>query len=151
MPRPIILDSDPLSLLTRLPDTAKSHRCQRWMALRAEEGSEIVVPEIIDYELRRELLRAGKLDSIHRLDAFIHDRLVTFLPIDTAAMQLAAQLWADVRKQGKPTAPDNALDVDVILAAQAMNHGGVTLHFVIATGNIGHLSRFAPADNWEKL
>jgi predicted nucleic acid-binding protein len=121
------------------------------MALRVEEGAEVVVPEIIDYELRRELIRADKKESVARLDAFISDRLVRFLPIDSAAMRLAADLWAQVRRQGKPTAPDNALDIDVILAAQALNYGGVALHFVVATGNVGHLSRFVPADLWQNI
>jgi predicted nucleic acid-binding protein len=147
----IILDSEPLGLLTQRRGLHKPDLCQKWLALRAEEGAEIVIPEIIDYELRRELLRAGKRQSVDKLDALVHNRLITFLPIDSSAMRLAAQLWAQVRRQGKPTAPDDALDVDVILAAQALNCGGVALHFVVATGNVGHLSRFVPADLWEKI
>ena len=100
---------------------AKADLCQKWLALRAEEGAELVVPEIIDYELRRELLRAGKSASVARLDALIHNRLITFVPIDSSAMRRAAELWAQARRHGKPTAPGDALDVDVILAAQAIN------------------------------
>jgi len=43
------------------------------------------------------------------------------------------------------------LDVDVILAAQALNFGGPALHFVVATGNVGHLSRFVPAAEWQNI
>jgi predicted nucleic acid-binding protein len=147
----IILDSEPLGLLTQRRGLHKPDLCRKWLALRAEEGAELVIPEIIDYELRRELIRADKKASVARLDALRRDRLVTFLPIDSAAMGLAAQLWANARKKGKPTAPDDALDVDVILSAQALNYGGVALHFVVATGNVGHLSRFVPADHWENI
>jgi predicted nucleic acid-binding protein len=151
MPRMIILDSEPLGLLTRRKDSNRAERCHLWAALRAEEGAELVVPEIIDYELRRELIRADKRESVDRLDAFISSRMVKYLPIDSEAMRYAADLWAQARRTGKPTAPDNALDVDVILAAQALNYGGPALHFVVATGNVGHLSRFCPADNWENI
>jgi predicted nucleic acid-binding protein len=101
----------------------KADLCQKWLALRADEGAEIVIPEIVDYELRRELIRADKKASIARLDALVHHQLLTFLPLNSQAMTLAAQLWADVRRQGKPTAPDDALDIDVILSAQALIHG----------------------------
>jgi predicted nucleic acid-binding protein len=147
----IILDSEPLGLLTQPRTVPKSELCKKWLAMRAEEGAEIVVPEIIDYELRRELIRADKASSVEMLDRFIRDRLVKYLPLDTAAMRLAADFWAQSRRAGKPTSPSNALDVDVILAAQAMNYGGVALHFVVATGNVGHLSRFVPADKWENI
>jgi predicted nucleic acid-binding protein len=129
----------------------KADLCQKWLALRADEGAEIVIPEIVDYELRRELIRADKKASIARLDALVHHQLLTFLPLNSQAMTLAAQLWADVRRQGKPTAPDDALDIDVILSAQALIHGGPARHLIVATGNVGHLSRFVPADMWQNI
>jgi predicted nucleic acid-binding protein len=45
---------------------------------------------------------------------------IIYLPITTEVMLKAAQLWAQVRQQGKPTADNKALDGDVILAAQAI-------------------------------
>jgi hypothetical protein len=61
----------------------------------------------------------------------------------TAAMRQAAVFWAQARQQGQPTADDRALDGDVILAAQAITLGVTDV--VIATTNVGHLSRLAPA------
>lgn len=72
-----------------------------------------------------------------------------YLPLSTAAMRKAAELWAAARKAGKPTASDQALDVDVILAAQALGMG--VPEFVVATTNIGHLSRFVPAADWRSV
>jgi predicted nucleic acid-binding protein len=102
------------------------------------------VPEIADYEIRRELLRAKKERGLVRLDA-LASRL-EYLPLTTAAIRQAAIFWAQARQQGQPTADDKALDGDVILAAQAATLGVTDV--VIATTNIGHLSRFAPAALW---
>ena len=76
-----------------------------------------MVPEIANYEVRRELIRARRTAGIARLDAFIGQ--VEFLPIETAAMRQAAAFWTEARHQGQPTVADPALDGDVILAAQA--------------------------------
>jgi len=105
------------------------------------------VPEIADYEVRRELVRADKTQGIVRLDALI--ALIEYLPITTEVMRQAAQFWALARQQGKPTAADPAPDGDVILAAQAATLGAMDV--VIATTNVGHLSRFVPAQLWHEI
>ena len=82
-----------------------------------------------------------------RLDALAD--LLEYLPLTTAAMRQAAVLWAQARQQGRPTADDKALDGEVILAAQAITLGATDV--VIATTNVGHLSRFAPAALWSDI
>ena len=107
-------------------------------------GARVIVPEIADYEVRRELIRARRTGGITRLDALIAQ--VDYLALTTRAMRQAATFWAEARQQGRPTAADPALDGDVILAAQA-----ATLELtdvVIATTNVRHLSRFVPAALW---
>ena len=104
----------------------------------------MVVPEIVDYEIRRELIRAGKARGINRLDALI--RQTSYLAITTLAMRRAASLWANARQAGRPTASDPALDVDVILAAQANTFDGDDV--VVATTNAQHLSRYVTAAHW---
>ena len=103
-----------------------------------------MVPEIADYEVRRELIRARRAAGIARLDAFIGQ--VEFLPIETAAMRRAAAFWAEARQQGRPTAPDPALDADVILAAQAATLERTDV--IVATTNPKHLSRYVAAELW---
>ena len=42
--------------------------CDRWLDSLELAGHEIVIPEIIDYEIRRELIRAKKRRGLGRLD-----------------------------------------------------------------------------------
>jgi predicted nucleic acid-binding protein len=97
--------------------------------------------------LRRELLRARKTASVRRLDALA--QAMEYLPLTTAVMRRAAALWAQARQQGQPTAADNTIDVHILLAAQALMLGSPAV--IIATSNVGHLSRFVAADVWQNI
>jgi len=77
------------------------------------------VPEIADYEVRRELLRARKTRGLERLDLI--RKTLGYLPLTTNMMLKAAELWTQARNQGTPTADRKALDCDVISAAQALS------------------------------
>ncbi len=147
MNRTILLDSGPLGLITNPRASAQTAACGRRVVDVLDRGSAVLVPEIADYEVRRELIRAGRSAGVGRLDAFIAE--VEFLPIETAAMRRAAVFWAEARQKGRPTAPDPALDADVILAAQAatLNRPDV----VVATTNPRHLSRYVPASLWTDI
>jgi predicted nucleic acid-binding protein len=107
----------------------------------------VIIPEIADYEIRRELLRANKTQGLSHLDALAG--LLEYLPITTQAMRQAALFWAQARQQGQPTAGDNTIDGDMILATQAVTLG--VTDAVIATTNVGHLSRFASAELWQNI
>ena len=61
-------------------------------------------------------------------------------------MTKAAELWAESRRLGRPTADPKELDGDVILAAQAL-----AADAVVATENVGHLSRFVLAKHWTAI
>lgn len=100
-------------------------------------------------ELRRELLRAGKTKGIKQLDRL--KTVVLYLPITTQVMLKAAELWATARKGGYPTAAPDALDADVILAAQALLVANEGNEVIIATTNVGHLSRFVEAREWQDI
>jgi hypothetical protein len=76
-----------------------------------------------------------------RLDA-LKTKLI-YQPITTTTMLKAAELWADARMRGRPTADPKELDADVSLAGQAIEAGAI-----IATENVGHLSRYVTAKHW---
>jgi len=100
--RTILLDAGPLDLVTNPKFSPQSLACAQWLQGLMASGVRVVVPEISDYEVRRELLRAQKGAGIERLDALAG--LLHYLPISTAAMRQAALLWARARQQGQPTA-----------------------------------------------
>ena len=147
MSRTILLDSGPLGLVTNPGASPLAAACARWVVDAISSGSSVMVPEIADYEVRRELIRARRTAGIARLDAFIGQ--VDFLPIETAAMRRAAAFWAEARQQGRPTAPDPALDADVILAAQAATMARTDV--IVATTNPKHLSRYLAAELWTDI
>lgn len=66
------------------------------------QSYEVAIPEISDYELRRELLRANKFNGIRQLDLLKAQFI--YIPITTETILLAAKLWADVRQRGQATA-----------------------------------------------
>ncbi len=147
MSRVVFLDAGLIGLVTNPKLSPESTLCTRWLQTLITSNIRVIIPEIADYEVRRELLRANKVRGIARLDELAN--LVEYLPITTAAMRQAAMFWAQARQQGQPTASDKTIDSDMILAAQAMTLDVVDV--VIATTNVGHLSRFAPADLWQNI
>ena len=106
-----MLDSGPLGLMTNPRLSPESLDCARWFQSLVTAGVRVMIPEIVDYEVRRELLRANKLKGLRRLDEFAD--LAEYLPITTIAMKQAAQFWAEARQQGQPTAGDKTIDADV--------------------------------------
>lgn len=107
------------------------------------------MPEIADYELRRELLRAQRLRGLARLDAL--SGWLGYLPLTTSAMREAARCWAQARQQGQPTADDRTIDGDMILAGQVLALGLAAEEIVVATTNVRHLVRFVPAELWQSI
>lgn len=123
--------------------------CLSWMRGLLLKRWECVIPEICDFELRRYLLKSGLGRSIEQLDRLASEN--TYLPIDTATMRTAAQLWSDLRKRGRQTAPDSSLDADVILGAHAVEHAKKGASVIIATTNVKHLSRMCEARRWQDI
>jgi len=142
----VVLDSTPLGILAHPRNPPHVAACRQWLADLIVASRRIIVPEIADYEVRRELLRLGSPNALINLDQL--GAQLEYLPLTTTAMRLAAALWAQARNTGQPTAPDHALDGDVILAAQAIS---LNTPVVVATGNPAHLTRFVPAELWSNI
>ena len=111
MRKVIVIDSAPLGLVTHPKLSGEALECNQWLRARIRDGDRVILPEIADYEVRRELLRGNKDAGLAILDDFC--RILEYLPITTAAMRQACVFWAMARKQGRPTADDKALDGDV--------------------------------------
>lgn len=142
----VVLDSTPLGVLCHPHNPPHVAACRQWLADLLAVGRRVIVPEIADYEVRRELIRLGSTVALTNLDGW--GARLEYLPLSTTSMRRAAELWAQARNTGHPTAPDPALDGDVILAAQALC---LNTPVVVATGNPAHLARFVPAELWSNI
>ena len=135
--------AQPLKKGTQSPAaTAKNTAIAQWMLGQLGKGVEFRIPEVADYEVRRGMILENLVAGLHRLDTFT--QTADYVPIDTPAMRVAADLWAMVRglRPPQPTAAKEELDCDAVLAAQAITTSNGQEQVIIATDNIGHLSRF---------
>lgn len=139
--RILLLDAGPLGMAAH---PRPKPEFQLWLDDVLAAGDIVVVPEITDYEVRRSLILAGLTSSLARLDEL--KMTLAYQSLDTFAMLKASELWAVARKRGKTTADPKELNGDVILAAQALQVGGI-----IVTDNAGHLEHFVEAKTWKEL
>jgi len=129
----VFLDSGPLGLITHPQRSAEVLAVTEWLSQWLLNGNRVIVP------------------AIGRLDEFINAISDRYLPLSDEALRLAAELWAKSRRQGQPTADPKALDIDVIIAAQALSFGPVLSDITVATTNPKHLSQFLTAKNWNEI
>lgn len=109
----ILLDSGPAGLVTNPRATPQNEQVRQWMRSLLARGVLMLMPEIVDYELQRELLRGNKVRGIRRLDQF--KATGAYVPLSTVALLQAAQFWAQARQQGQPTASNESLDLILML------------------------------------
>lgn len=146
MIRAVLLDSGPLGMIAHAQANTP---IASWAHSLLAAGTIVVVPEVTDYEVRRELIRAKLIRSIQKLDNL--NKTFVYLPITTEAMLAAAQLWADMRSRGRPTSGKNSLDADAILAAQANTLRGREVQTIVATDNVQHLNQMTHAEYWHDI
>jgi predicted nucleic acid-binding protein len=141
MTRSIILDTGPLG---RIAHPRPNAEIVRWLRRVVDSGATVIIPEIADYELRRNMLLEGMVASLNRLDEL--EEVLLYMPLTTSVMKKAAEFWAEARRHGKPRGTLEALDGDAILAAQALEAGAV-----IASENVGDFSWFVEAKHWRDI
>src|ERR1700722_13083935 len=130
----IVLDAFPTSSVSKRAGKKQptvSDKCHQWIIDCETAGHRILVPAIAYYEALRELEQRQAARQIVRLKAFCLQSK-RFLPLTTANLEAAAQLWGQSRRSGRPTADPQALDADVILAAQALSIGIPAFELVVA-------------------
>ena len=145
----IVLDSCVLGMIINSKASPETQACYEWFESLWKEGVQFFIPEIADYEVRRELLRRDATNALDRLDGL--DSQVEYVAITTEAIRKAAEFWAQARRLGRPTAAPEALDGDVILAAQTMLVADSAHTVVVATTNVKHLQLFVDARHWRSM
>lgn len=121
--------------------------CRNWVDRLRQTGRRIIIAEIIDYEVRRELLRRRSTTGLVLLDSLALQ--FEYLPLTTWMMRQAAELWAHARSRGRPTASPKKIDADLILIAQALSLQPAT--FVVATSNVRHFTPLVHGELWENI
>ena len=144
----LFLDSGPLGLITQPQRSSEVIAITDWLKDCLLAGARVLVPAIVYYEIKRELLRTNKSVGIARLDAFVNATPDRYLPLTDDALRFGAELWAQSRRAGRPTAEAAALDIDVLLAAQALGLGRPGL---VVTTNPKHLAQFVQALLWTDI
>jgi predicted nucleic acid-binding protein len=148
----IVLDTFPASSVGKRSGTTASvlDQCRQWIEACEAAGHRILVPAIAYYEALRELELRQAATQIARLQAFcLQPR--RFIPLTTQHLETAARLWGQQRRAGQPSADPQALDCDVILAAQALSLGVAAPELIVATTNPAHLSLLLPCDLWTNI
>ena len=149
MNRIIVLDSGPLGMISNPKASPENDAAKAWVRNVLSNNALVIVPEIADYEVRRELIRSKKFQGIAYLDEL--KSTLEYLPIDTQTMLEAAQIWAQARNIGKPATNNLSLDGDMILVAQvraatrAWAGEAAGGHTTLATTNPKHLNYFCDA------
>lgn len=145
----VFLDTGIIGLVTHPSGGEEPKACIKWLLSLIDNDVKVCIPEVCDYEIRREYLRRKNVKCLAKLDQLIEN--LQYIPINSSMMRKAAELWAKSRQIGQITADPKELDADVILCAQALLSIEANDELVVATTNIGHLSYFVSANKWENI
>jgi len=147
--RVIMLDSGPLGLISNSRGGEATRHCNRWLDRLRDNGVRIVISAIVEFEVRRELVLAGRRPSIAVLNEVVLQSI--YAPVTEDVVLRASELWAESRRKGRPTADPLALDADVLIAAQAACLEDEGFDVVVATFNAAHVGRYVPAKSWTEI
>lgn len=141
-----ILDFGPLGTAGNPGRGRDAERLRAWIERESDGGSAVMVADVVVYEVRRELIRAGRGPGLRRLAEVMGG--MERIPITETAWDRAAELWAEARRRGVATAKDDALDAALLIAAVAQLAAEAGWNAVVVTGNPAHIGRFADVRDW---
>lgn len=141
----VLLDSPLLSAVSNPSNRVENVQCRSWVKRLINNDIAIVVPAVIDYELRRTLIQGGQKAGLTNLDR-LQDMGLQYLEMSQEMWEKAAQLWAWARNTRQSTAHEHKIDIDCLLGAQAVMLAQLTgEHTVVATKNVKDIARYTPA------
>lgn len=143
-----LLDANIISKIL-YPKHPSNIECGEWfIRFLNDDKKKIYLPEIAVYEVRRGLcvkkLKDSNFKGLEKFDEF--SKLLPYLPINTNVFKIAEELWARARVNGYPTATNDSLDADVLIAAQAID-----IKASVITENIKHLKNYVTTHHWRDL
>ena len=94
----------------------------------AENDNEISIPSIAYYEIKRGLLANNATTKLTRFLKFVE--VIGIVELTAETLNIAAQIYADLKKTGKPIEDD-----DLFIGASALEHNAVLI-----TNNERHFS-----------
>jgi hypothetical protein len=155
----VFLDSNIIGLICSTnAQFVAANECRRWFETSFTRGVRFVTSDLCDYEVRRGLISSSirskkTAPGIALLDELKIDGFVEFLPVATAAFELAANLWARANNDGRMTRDERNIDVDIIISAQyrLLKDEFPGQRVIVATTNLKHLSLFCDAAHWQDI
>jgi predicted nucleic acid-binding protein len=151
----IFIDTGVLGLITSPNENLEVRKCQNWLYQLIARGVYAISSEICDYELRRSLILESFTTNNQRSRDNLNylNSLIDFFPVSTEVLQKAAELWAQARRQGIPTADRKNIDADMIIAAtsQLVQTQYPGRNLLVATTNVKHIDSFIAAKTWEDI
>ena len=104
MSKIVLLDAGPLGMISNPNATGVNRECYEWMETLIVNGFQVRAPEIADYEVRRELLRANKgfrIESYYNATEYRKAALRTLRLTrkDTAGFRATTQRYAKIAKK----------------------------------------------------
>ena len=134
-----MLDAGPSGLLISPNAGPLGRQCRDWLARLEATSAEVILLTIVDFEVRRELLRLGATAKLRALDEF--KARLDVVDVGERAFLRPAEFWATAQG-GKAAATPEALDAEAIIAGIAAEIGGAWDEVIVATINIGHFGHF---------
>ncbi len=156
----VILDSNILGLIIAPLSTnfekeegkyKQARECIYWFQNLLSRGAYVTVPDICDYEIRRELIRINSFESLDNLKGLRN--VINFQELTFNVLTEAAEIWAIARNSNQPNKSIQNIDVDCIIAAhwRLLKNEYPGREVIVATENIKDFQSFSDCSSWKNI